>query len=66
MSGTGRPDLEQPYRVIAIGNDGKRLIFGDGLDIVEAYKLYRRLRSEKGLPPVFVEQYQPNDPPVVR
>lgn len=50
---------ERRFRIVGICRDGERLIFADGLDIVDAYAEWRVLLAERGLPRIVLEQQQP-------
>ena len=54
MSAQQSPD-ERRFRIVGVCRDGERLIFAEGLEIVEAYARRRALLAERGLPRIVVE-----------
>jgi hypothetical protein len=53
--GAEQSTSERRFRVIGICRDGERLIFADGLDIIEAYSRRRELRGQPFLPQIVIE-----------
>ena len=51
----GCPPDARSFRIIGICRDGERLIFAEGLDIVDVYAQYRALLAEPELPRLVVE-----------
>jgi hypothetical protein len=58
MSEEPRAD-ERRFRIVGICQDGERVIFADGLDIVEAYARRRAFLLQKSLPRIVIEVERP-------
>jgi hypothetical protein len=57
------PESERRFRIIGICDDGERVIFADGLDMVEAYARRRSLLAQKSLPSIVIEPDRPSNQP---
>jgi hypothetical protein len=57
MSEAKSQKSERRFRVVSISADGERLVYANGLDIIEAYECRRRIGTlgDKHTPPPVIE-----------